>query len=103
MGEIKSKPFEQGGDPTAESWISIADKQISPVNLTAAFFSGNDRSILTWNYASWMGNNYISVPDVEIKGIWNWNPTTRNPWGKEVKVRGSDAGQFHPFIENKTE
>lgn len=26
VGEIKSKPFEQGGDPTAESWISIADK-----------------------------------------------------------------------------
>lgn len=39
-----------------------------------------------------MGNSYISVPDVEIKGIRNWNPTTRNPWGKEVKVRGSDAG-----------
>jgi len=26
VSDIKSMPFEQGGDPTADNWISIADK-----------------------------------------------------------------------------
>jgi len=43
------------------------------------------------------------VPDVNIKGIWTWEPTTRNPWGKKVPLKGSDAGQFHPFLEDKSE
>lgn len=56
LEEVKSMPFEQGGDPTVDSFISIAQKQTTPFNASTAFFCGNDKSELVRSYASWIGN-----------------------------------------------
>jgi len=59
-----------------ESFISIAVKQTTPFNASTAFFCGDDKSELVRSYASWIGNQYISTPDVEIKGLREWKGTT---------------------------
>lgn len=46
LSDLKSKPFEKGGDPTVDSYISIAIKQTTPFNSSTAFFCGDDKSEL---------------------------------------------------------
>jgi hypothetical protein len=103
IAEIAATPLEQGGDPTADAWMSINDNPTNPPNGTDAFFSGDDAPELTRSYAMWLENTFLSIKATEIEGIRSWKPITKNPWREKVPIKGTDGGQFHPFLEDKEE
>ena len=84
--------FEQGGDPSADPWMSINDTPTNPPNATHSFFCGDDEYELTRSYGSWLQNSYHTVEDYQINGIRSWEKVTRNPWKKELPIQGTDAG-----------
>jgi len=78
--EVNQMTLEQGGDPTADPWMSINDTPSNPPNGTHSFFCGDDESTLTRSYGEWLQNNYLSMEDIKIKGIRDWEKVTKNPW-----------------------
>jgi len=100
LKKASMETFEEGGDPTINPVISINDSPTSPVNGTDSFFVGSDKHSLTREYGFWLNNRYLKVQMPQIKGLRSWNNDMVNPWKTNVPMRGTDAGQFQPLMDN---